>query len=56
MEKRTCEILRSGDQLWGRYFGIWRCQNEVQGPRDRENIVERRRYRFYALETLRFRL
>jgi len=38
----------------GRYFWVCRCQNKVQGPRDRGNIVERNLDRFRALGTVRF--
>src|SRR5271155_3690913 len=53
MEKRACGYLRSGG-CFGRYFCIWRCQNLVQGPRQRGNIVEGSIDGLYRLGTLRF--
>jgi hypothetical protein len=42
--------------ILGRYFCIWRCQNNVQGPRNQGHIVESSLDRFYVLGMMRFYL
>jgi hypothetical protein len=53
MQKRACGNCRDWESL-GRFLCIWRCQNKLDGPRDRGNIVERSVDGFHELGTLRF--
>jgi hypothetical protein len=54
MKKNPSKDLPYGPG-WGRYFWICRCQNRVQGPRDRVYTVEKCLDRFCALGRVRFR-
>jgi hypothetical protein len=53
MQKRACGNFRDWERL-ARFLCIWRYQNELDGPRDRGNIVKKFVDGFYELGRLRF--
>jgi hypothetical protein len=56
IEKWACGIFRDWER-WERlphFLCIWRCQNELDGPRERGNIVGRSVDGFYEFGSLRF--
>jgi hypothetical protein len=53
MQRRACGIFRDWERL-ARFLCIWRYQNELDGPRDRGNIVEKSVDGFYELGRLTF--
>ena len=58
IEKRACGTFRDWER-WERlphFLCIWRCQNELDGPREVGNILGRLVDGFYEFGSLRFRV
>jgi hypothetical protein len=49
MEKKSAEYYLLYREVLGRYFCIWRCQNEWYGPKEWGITVKEFLHRFYAL-------